>query len=318
MKQKIFSILLGIFVATITILTLFFGGAFGLIIYESFFKIPEEVTVPSVTAKRVTDSVTFLKKFNLNPKIKEVFQDAIPEGEVVSQDPQAGERVRSGREIKLLSSLGPEMISVPDVRGLTQRKGENELNSKRLYVKSVKINNDTSKNEEITEQNPKAGSRVKRGTGISLVVNKGSVVKYEVPVWEGKTLAEIKENASNTPFTIGRIRWLYDNYTKKDKIIKQTPLPGQFSPEYRPINIDVSAGNMQTELFIKQETILFVIPEGDSRTEVRAVLRDDRGANTIYVADHMPGDSVSLTVTTCGNGELSVVTGGKMIVKARI
>ena len=318
MKQKIFSVLFGVFLATATMLTLFFGGAFGLIIYESFFKIPEEVTVPSLTAKRVTDSVLFLKKFNLNPKVKEEFRQNIPEGQVIAQEPQAGEKVRSGREIKLVSSLGPEMISVPDLKGLSQRHGESLLNQKRLSVKSVKISNDHAKNEEIIEQTPRAGSRVQRGTGVSLVVNKGAVVKYEVPVWEGKTLSEIKDSLSQTPFTIGRIRWVYDNYTQKDKIIKQTPFPGQYSPQYRPINIDVSAGDMQSDLFIKQETILFVIPEGDSRTEVRAVLKDNRGANTIYISDHMPGDNVSLTVTTFGNGELSIATGGKLIVKARI
>ena len=317
MHKKIISVFVGILIVAFTMITIFFSGAVGLIIYESFFKIPEEVTVPSVTSKRVTDAVVFLKKFNLKPKVKEEYRDYIPEGEIITQSPSAGENVRSGREIKITASLGPEMIAVPDIRGLPLKEGEHLLHQKRLALKSVKVNPEKSGREEIIEQNPKAGARVKRGTPVAITINKGAVVKYEVPIWEGKNFAEVITEAKNTPFSIGRIRWVYDDYISKDRIIRQAPSPGQFSSQYKPINIDVSAGIADADLFIKQETVRFMIP-GESRTEVKATLKDKRGLNLIYQADHMPGDMVLLTVTTFGDGELRAIADGKLITKVNI
>ncbi len=318
MQKKILSVIAGLIIAALTIITLSFSGALGLIIYESFFKIPEEVTVPSLTGKRVKDAVSFLKQFNLKTKVKEEFDPSIPNGQIISQNPPAGENVRSGREIKVIASLGAEMISVPDVTGLSQREGQLILQQKNLPVGTIKINNESGKIEEITEQTPKAGSRVRRGTPINIKVTKGAVVKYEVPVWEGKTIAEIMESSKNSPFSVGRIRWLYDNYTYKDKVLRQTPAPGQYCTQYRPINIDVSAGERTSDLFIKQETITFLIPEGESRMEVKATIKDSRGANILYVSDHMPGDRIQMLITSYGNGEVTIYTDGKLLKKVTI
>ncbi len=312
MKQTFWNVLSALLIASITVITLSFSAAVGLIIYESFFKIPEQVTVPSTTGKRVQDVVVYLKRFGLNPIIKEEFKDGVQPGIVISQEPRAGERVKGGRDIKLTASLGTELVSIPDVRGMSLAEGQVLLGQKRFPLGKVTFSETETKAEEITEQNPKENSRVVRGTKVNLKVNKGPVIKHEVPVWEGKKYSEAVASSKDTPFSLGRVRWLYHEYIPKDTIIRQTPPPKTFAPKNRPVNIDVSAGNRMSELFIKQETITFIVPDGDSRKEVKALLKDSRGNIVLYRADHMPGDRVELFVTTYGGGEVTIFSDNKL------
>ena len=318
MKKQIISAAIGLIIVSLTVITLAFSTTIGLIIYESFFKIPEEVTVPSLTSKRVADAVLYLKKLNLNPKVKEDFREGIPAGEIISQSPKAGESVRSGRDIRIVASLGAELISVPDITGMSLLEGEQVLRQNRFTIGKITFNEGENSTEEITSQSPKGHTRVRRGTPVDLKVNKGAIVKYEVPIWQGKTLDEVKDIAKDSPFEIGRLRWVYDEHTPAGTIIKQNPAPSQYSAQLRPINLDISAGDRTSDLFIKQETFTFIVPDGESRTEVKAILKDNRGTNTIYTSDHMPGDRVQITVTTYGPGELSIFSDNKQRAKVII
>lgn len=312
MSNLIKRAIVNIFIAIATIITLSFSVVIGLVIYESFFKIPEEVTVPSLTGKEINEATAYLKKFKLNPVVMERFSQGVKSGDVISQSPTAGERVRSGRDIKLVASLGEEQLSMPDVRGLTLSEAVKILNKKRFVVGTVTYSDGTFERESIVEQTPAEFTRVPRGTVVKLKVNRGAVIKYEVPAWQGKSLSEAYALAADSPFKVGRIRWLYDSYTPYGTIMKQTPLPLSYSPDYRPINVDVSAGDRSNDLFISQDKIEFIVPNAEDMVEVRAILKDRRGTTLYYRADHLPGDRIELLVTSYGSGEFLIFSDNKL------
>lgn len=80
---------------------------------------PEPRTVPDLSTSNRADAVTTLAELGLRLVIEEDFSDEVPEGDVVSQDPPAGEQVERDTEVTLTFSLGPDLVVLPDLTGLT-------------------------------------------------------------------------------------------------------------------------------------------------------------------------------------------------------
>lgn len=322
MLRKLLKVLGFLAVGAATITTLSFSCLFGVIIYETFFKIPEEITVPNITGKKLQSSLSFIKNLKLSAKVKKQYNDKIPPGQIISQSPKAGETVRSGREISIISSIGPEMTAVPDIETLTQRDGELMLRERQLVVGKITYVENSEEMESIISQSPKAGERVKKGSPVSFTVNVGKIVKYEVPIFENKSLDYTYSVLRDSPFKLGRVRWIYHDYIQKGQVIRQNPIPGTFANKNYPINLDVSAGKMYGDLIISQETIRFTVPSDlssdSTHKNIKIALRDQRGFNYIYDADHSSGDRIELMVTANGGAEAYIYMDGTIKQKITI
>jgi eukaryotic-like serine/threonine-protein kinase len=307
-------------IAFITCFTLAFAGFLGWTVYQSFFKIPEEITVPNIEGKNLTEANDLLKKFNLVLKVDEKqYKESIPRDEIIRQVPPPGRTVRKGREIKAVVSLGPELVAVPDLTGLSIREAYMTLTNKRLLMGEMKTSKEKKEEpEQVLDQSPKAGDKVKKGTAVSITVNKGVASRSSAPRWEGKKLDELRDLTRDNDFTIGRIRWVYHDYIPKGEVIRQNPQPGQLANKETPINLDVSAGQKVMEVSIKQEKVTFVAPEGTTRSEIKFVLKDQRGLNDCYVGDHTAGDKIELLITSWGEAELMIYVDGKLQRKENI
>ncbi len=315
MAKKILGAIGALLAGAAVIITLSFSCMLGVTIYETFFKIPDEITVPNITGRHLKESLEFIKKFRLTAKVQKKYSNDAPAGTIISQEPPPGSTVRSGREISITSSLGPELIGVPDIYGLTQRDAEKELTKKKLIPGKITYTDSASNMESVMEQSPKAGDRVKKGTPVSFKVNRGMIVKYELPIFENRDIEEVKRSIANTPFRTGRIRWVFHDYIDKGQIIRQSPAPGTYAAKNFPVNFDVSAGKNNGELFIKQETIRFIVPDevnSPIHKAIKMTLRDRRGLNELYNSDHTAGDLIEITVTSSGAGEVLIYSNSKL------
>ncbi len=317
MQDNLLSYAKTLLIAFITCFTLAFAGFLGWTVYQSFFKIPDEIAVPNIEGKNLSDANELLKKFNLVLKVNEKqYKEDIPRDEIIRQIPPAGRTVRRGREIRAVISLGPETIAVPDLTGLSLRECTMTLMNKRLLLGKVKLSKEKKEEpEQVLDQNPKAGDKVRKGTPIDVTVNKGVSSRTSTPRWEGKQLDELRKIASDSEFILGRVRWVYHDYIPKGEIIRQNPQPGQLTDKQTPINVDVSAGQRVMEVSIKQEKFSFITPEGAERCEVKLVLKDQRGLNDYYVGDHTGGDKIDILITSWGEAELMVYVDGKLVKK---
>ncbi len=109
MSDNILSYVKTLVIAFVTCFTLAFAGFLGWTVYQSFFKIPDEITVPNIEGKNLSEANELLKKFNLVLNVNEKqYKENIPRDEIVKQLPPPGRTVRRGREIKALVSLGPD------------------------------------------------------------------------------------------------------------------------------------------------------------------------------------------------------------------
>jgi len=103
-------------VAGVALLVIFGGIAAGWQALNAYLNVPE-VTTPQMVGLALQDAQALARRNHLGVQVvQQNHSGTVPAGGVVSQDPPAGQAVKVNRVISLTTSLGPEMVSVPDVR----------------------------------------------------------------------------------------------------------------------------------------------------------------------------------------------------------
>ena len=100
----------------------------------------------------------------------------MPAGDVISQNPAAGQSVNEGTAVDLVVSLGPALATVPDVVGLPQTNAEAAILAASLSVGNGHHGrtDTTVPAGDVISQDPVAGaSRRTSGSAVDLVVSLG-------------------------------------------------------------------------------------------------------------------------------------------------
>ena len=109
--------------------------------------------------------------------ITEVNHDTIAAGQVISQTPGGGAAVPSGTLVELVVSLGPALVTVPDVVGIAQAAAQAAITDAGLTVgSSTTANSDSIPAGSVISQNPAAGTLVPRASSIDLTISLGSAI----------------------------------------------------------------------------------------------------------------------------------------------
>ncbi|MGL5823537.1 MAG: Stk1 family PASTA domain-containing Ser/Thr kinase [Nocardioides sp.] len=114
------------------------------------------------------------------------YSETVPAGTVLRTDPEPGSRVLEGGNVRVVLSLGKERYDVPKLRGKTPDEAADALDAINLEAGATSDAYDQRiPAGEIISSNPAAGTSVKRGDQIDLVISRG---KRPVPVkdWTGK------------------------------------------------------------------------------------------------------------------------------------
>jgi eukaryotic-like serine/threonine-protein kinase len=133
---------------------------------------PGEVTVPSVLGEKQDSATQILEARGFDVEVEEFESDA-PVGEVVEQDPRAGTEADEGATVTLSVSSGLGTAKVPDVAGLPERRAAKALEDRSFLVETEeRFSNDVDEGLAIGTE-PKAGSKLKAGSTVTLIVSKG-------------------------------------------------------------------------------------------------------------------------------------------------
>jgi beta-lactam-binding protein with PASTA domain/tRNA A-37 threonylcarbamoyl transferase component Bud32 len=134
---------------------------------------PTLVPVPQVVGQQLNAAVELLTNAGLSFKPKYVTSDKAP-GTVLTQDPAAGTSVKSSTVVQLTVSSSSSSISVPNVVGFSQTNAGSSITSNNLTVGSqTSACSQSVATGDIASQNPVAGTPVKSGTAVNLVVSNG-------------------------------------------------------------------------------------------------------------------------------------------------
>ena len=231
-----------------------FAQMYSIKMMNSFFN-KEETKVPNLVSRdgnpvRIEDAFELCKQFRLQIDIKEKkFDNNIPEGCVMSQDPPPDTVVKVNRVIEVIISLGAKTVECPDVAGkdvrdvafVIQNKGF--LLGKKSYVPSESIPADI-----IIAQTPEGNSQAPKGSQIDLLVSLGKNNQMtQVPNFVGKKIEAAKIVLSKINLEPGKIGYETKEGAEPGLVLKQEPSPGTYVPDKSQISFMIVEGPEQLQ-----------------------------------------------------------------------
>lgn len=127
----------------------------------------EQIALSNYKGKSGEQALNELTEAGFDVKTKYVFSEDLPVGAVISQTPGAGEADK-GSAITLLVSKGSEFVFIPNIFSVSETKAIAALKDQELKVVVKKVGN--KKNKVVTNVSPKVGTKVKRGSTVTITV----------------------------------------------------------------------------------------------------------------------------------------------------
>jgi serine/threonine-protein kinase len=125
---------------------------------------PAPVPVPDVAGKTFDEAATILANAKLQAVATEGFSDTVPVGIVIGTDPAVGQPAARDSQVAVIVSKGPEIVTVPNVVGMTVEEASAKLAEFGL-TPDVK---DYGPGKRVRAQDPAGGAQVKKGSKVTL------------------------------------------------------------------------------------------------------------------------------------------------------
>ena len=136
----------------------------------------QPATVPDLRGKQASAAESALSDAGLNGSSSEEYSDDVPEGQVISQNIDPGEKVDKGTTVSYVVSRGPETkyVTVPGLGGYTEDQARQRLENAGLKVGTVnQAYSNTVGAGYVIDQTASPGSSVEEGTSVGFTVSLG-------------------------------------------------------------------------------------------------------------------------------------------------
>jgi serine/threonine-protein kinase len=197
---------------------------------------PERYPVPDIQGTTPAEATEAIVAAGLATGGRvEVFDDAVPAGQVASTDPAIGDLVPPDTSIDLLISKGPEPVEIEDVSGRKQGVATKRLEEAGLQVTASEAFSESIANGRVISVNPAPGTVVDSGTTVELVVSKGP------PPVEVPNLIDLRRKAAVEALERLGLRAQIDDgeFTRLNRVFDQSPSPGEMVPRGSTVTIRI-------------------------------------------------------------------------------
>ncbi|MBE5954094.1 MAG: PASTA domain-containing protein [Lachnospiraceae bacterium] len=217
----------------------------------------ELVYLPNLIGMTKEEAIKILEELGLYYEIKEEKSDIAP-GCVCAQDVEEGTGIEKGDTINITISLGNEDYDpeentiVPNLVGKTWDQATDAVQGAKLYM--YKISSQYSESVpkgQIMSQDIGAGSEVKAGTTIGVVVSLG-IKQTRVPDVQYKSKGEAEALLSQANLSIA-IQYEESKTVAKDHVIRQSIVAGTEVDMQTTVTVWLSLGNPEAENAPKYE-----------------------------------------------------------------
>ncbi len=210
---------------------LFVAGVlvFNFVLMPSLVHQSGAVIVPDLRNTSETQARQSLARLGLNARIARSEHDAqVPDGFVISQNPRANDSIKPGRTVALVTSLGPQMRRVPDVKGMSARQGRSVLEQAGLSLGRVaRVTREGSDREWIVATKPPVGDEAADGEAVEVVLAVTSGGRsFMMPDLAGQDLLFVREKLERLGFRVSSVRYEAREGVFPNTIVDQRPRPG--------------------------------------------------------------------------------------------
>lgn len=128
----------------------------------------QPLTVPDQTGAPAASARSTLEAAGFRVTVEEAHSPTVPKGSVISQSPSSGSLYR-GDSVHIVTSLGPEMVTVPDVFRKPEAEARSALEAAGFRVEVVHDKGDPVFSQ-VYEQTAAAGSELAKGSTVTIKV----------------------------------------------------------------------------------------------------------------------------------------------------
>lgn len=177
---------------------------------------PGRATVPHTAGLTREAAVAALKRAGFETKLTQVNSERVASGLVVYSRPSGGTVATRASAVTLAVSGGPKLATVPVLVGSQRSVAVQQIRARGL-VPEVSETTSAAAPGEVVRQSPNAGTKLPRGSTVSIVVSKGKQ-RVAVPSLIGKERAaavqalrelhlrpSVQEQETEVPAQVGRV-----------------------------------------------------------------------------------------------------------------
>ena len=195
------------------------------------------VTVPKVTGMKISYAIQQIEAAGLKVTQASSPSDMVEKGRVISQDPSANVSIRKGETVTLTVSTGKELIPIPNVVGQDQAQAQNTLDTAGFTVTVKQQQDDKIAQGKVISTNPVAGTKVAKGTAITLTVSSGPP-----PVKVPNLLCMTRKQAQDALTHAGLEANFQGLSGDTRRVVDQRPIAGSDVPKGSTVNVVMGYG----------------------------------------------------------------------------
>ncbi|MDR0800279.1 MAG: PASTA domain-containing protein [Endomicrobium sp.] len=227
----------------LTIIGIAFYFAFN-IIMGALVHNKKEAVLPNVVGKSIYDATEELSNagFGLK-KDGEEFNQNVPAGVILRQNPSAGMNVREGKLVRVTISQGGEMIYVPNLVGQTVRSADISLRYSTLVMGEVSKKYSLRAGKgTVLSQDIAAGSSVDKDSVVNIVISDGPPPEGVVlmPDFVNKDLEEAEIWAAHCGITLNVAGEKFSGI-RTNIVLRQFPEPDTDVTDLESVSLWLSA-----------------------------------------------------------------------------
>ncbi|MDT0346547.1 Stk1 family PASTA domain-containing Ser/Thr kinase [Streptomyces litchfieldiae] len=222
------------------------------------------IRTPGVYDMPQAEALEELEDAGLNVRVEEDFSETVEEGHVIRTDPARGERVRKNSTVTITVSVGPEIIEVPNVRGMPLEDAQRELEEAGLTPGEERWRYSTEvPRGSVIETDPAAGEERRPDSPVNLAVSKGREVFVPDVVGATEDAAVAELTAAGFEVEVAEERVFSEE--EAGTVAEQSPAAGLGTGEGDTIHLTLSKGPEMIEV-----PDVRGMSEGDARDRLEA------------------------------------------------
>jgi len=187
-----------------------------------------ELDVPDVTGMTLGEAKVALEEADLRYNVGEQrYDDVVPVGFVISQDPMPGQKIKEEGLVSLITSLGQEKVIIPMLLDLSHVQAKSLLERLGLRVGRVDTSfSDSIRGGRVVATDPAPDSAVYRGTKVNITLSGAQSLYFVMPDFLGRMFYSVKDSILALGLELGEVTFLETNDSRKGVILLQSPPAG--------------------------------------------------------------------------------------------
>jgi len=223
------------------LVAIFLGGAW--LAFESSI-VGRSITVPELVGKSLPEAIRIAHDAGL--QVDEQAgrarnDEKIPRNLVLTQSPDSGSLAKPSQLVRVVLSLGPSELRVPDLAGLPPRAAALRLAQETLQLGALSWYRDANARIGIVAQDPEPDFAVAKNAAVTVLTNRGlPETRYVMPDLVGKDAEMMRSRLEAYGFRVGSARFESYEGVPPNTILKQFPPAGSPLSSKEVVSVTVS------------------------------------------------------------------------------